>query len=155
MATSSGWSYSHAKKLRDGVLGEIRLNMASNIIYNPEKFHRKVSFANLPHVGRCSPSDIDFFMEINQDQRFMIGDFKEQGKQLEDGQKWLLENAVNAFEEYGYASIAFLAWHGENDMLVDAASAMVAAFYSRGGWVESTRFRSEEFIVLYKGFFRL
>lgn len=108
--------------------------MADNRIYNVNKISRPVDFSRLPHLTprRCSPTDqdvppIQFIVQLGPEKKYLCGDFKEHGKELTVGQKMLLEATVHAFRKDGYKAIAFLAWHPEDVMVIDAASSIVVS----------------------------
>lgn len=129
--------------------------MAENIIYNSAKLSRPVSFAGLPHVGTKSPTDIDapdipFVLEAGAERKYLIGDFKESGKQIPDGQRILLERHVSAFAAQGYHAVAFLAWHSPHDTVIDAASTVVVRWFN-GTWHEDDR--RETLLTKYRRFF--
>lgn len=110
--------------------------MGSNQIYNHDKIARVVSFEGLPHVGSCSPTDIDFCIEVGANKKFLIGDLKESGKELNVGQRLLIERVCGAFAAYGYDAIGFLAWHLPSVEIIVARDAIVAKFYHNGSWVD-------------------
>lgn len=125
--------------------------MASNIIYNREKLGRIVSFQGLPHVGTCSPSDIDICIEVGDLKKYLIGDIKENGKELETGQITLLERHCRAFESIGYTAIAFLAWHPSEIKEIDAAQSIAVRCYWKKEWNDG--FSREPLFVIYCRFF--
>lgn len=110
--------------------------MGTNIIYNRAKMTRSVVFESLPYVGSCSPTDIDLCIEVGSKRRYLIGDFKEHGKELTTAQTILLERHCQAMEGIGYTAAAFLAWHPVDAEEIDAASALVARAYTAGRWVD-------------------
>jgi hypothetical protein len=132
--------------------------LGSNIIYNPNKIKRPVSFEGLPHIGSCSPTDIDFSIEVGDEKKYLIGDFKEWGKELTKGQKLLLERHVIAFATIGYTAVAFLAWHEAEEEIIKAAEAVVIRQYvlkpprKQGFWKDSYQ---EKFSTKYLKFFGL
>lgn len=103
--------------------------MADNKIYNIDKLSRPVDFSGLCHCGSCSPTDIDFCIEIGDMKKYLIGDFKEEGKELTTGQKILLERHCAAFAKLGYISVAFLAWHPGDVEIIKAHEAIVVMIY--------------------------
>jgi len=125
--------------------------MASNIIYNREKLGRIVSFQGLPHVGTCSPADVDFTIEVECLLKYMIGNFKEYGKDLQEGEARLLKQHVIAFKAIGYDSIAFLAWHPPEVEIIDAAQSIVVRCYWNESWHD--RFPHESLLIKYCKFF--
>lgn len=111
--------------------------MADNLIHNFGKLGRVISFAALPHIDDCSPSDIDMMIEVGSKKQVLVADFKEFGKDLTNGQRILLERICHAFEAIGYDAVAILAWHDSADHSVDAAQACVARWYWKRGWQSS------------------
>jgi len=86
--------------------------VGENRIMNTEKMGRLIDFSGLPKVKRCSPTDIDMFMEIGQDvKRFMMGEFKEAGKPITKGQRLVMERTCNAYASIGYTSYGLFIWH--------------------------------------------
>lgn len=108
--------------------------MGTNRIYSRAKLARVVSFEGLPHIGPCSPTDIDFCIEVGAQKKYLVGDLKESGKDLSHGQRLLIERTVNAFKLYGYESVGFLAWHPVGEDPIDAKSALVVRYYANGSW---------------------
>ena len=129
--------------------------MASNIIYNPKKLGRIVSFHGLPHVGPCSPADIDICVEVGDLKKYLIGDFKEEGRYLKKGQRLLIERHCDAFKAIGYKAVGFLAWHPEHDEVISAAEAVVVQRYCDGEWFEWDAFHRKTLLDLYKKVFGL
>jgi len=113
--------------------------MGSNIIYNKEKLKRIISFQGLPFVGTKSPTDIDFCLEDGDRKKYMIGDFKEKGKLLTNGQKILLERHCLAFEKLGYKTLAVLAWHETHFDTIEACECIIATHFYNGEWVKHQR----------------
>lgn len=112
--------------------------MAENKIRNGRLLSRIVSFEGLPHVGTKSPTDIDappipFLLEAGSEKKYLIGDFKEKGKELPRGQQITLERHVGAFRNSGYVAIAFLAWHEPDIEVVYAKDTIVVRWFD-GGW---------------------
>jgi len=118
--------------------------MGTNRIYNVEKLKRPVVFDGLPFIGTCSPTDIDFFIEVGDQRRMIIGDFKEHGKDLRRAQRILFERMVDAWSDYGYRSVAFLAWHPEDAEVIYAATTILAESYTNGEW---HRYNGTSFLV--------
>jgi len=130
--------------------------MATNIIYNRKKLGRIVSFQGLPHVGTCSPADIDICavhlcVEIKHLLKYMIGNFKEHGKTLQPGERLLLERHCQAFKAIHYTAIAFVAWHPPEVEEIDAAQSTVVKCYWKGVWRD--RFVHESLLNIYCRFF--
>lgn len=103
--------------------------MADNKIYNQRKIRRAIDFSGLPHVGTCSPTDIDFAMEVGTEHKYLIGDFKERGKTLPAGQRIIFERHGIAFASIGYTVAVFLAWHEPEDDYPKAANAEVVELF--------------------------
>jgi hypothetical protein len=128
--------------------------MSTNVIYNKQKLERIVSFQGLPHVGKCSPADIDICIEIGNAKKYLIGDFKETGKDLDTGQKILLERHCEAFEARGYSAVAFLAWHDPEIKIIDAAQAIVVKYFNNGIW-HDVFWQNESLLIRYCRFFNI
>jgi hypothetical protein len=104
--------------------------MGTNHVQNVVKMSRVVSFAKLPFIKSCSPADIDFVIEVGDRKKYLIGEFKEAGKDLTVGQRILIERHVQAFDEMGYHAAGFFAWHDTSSNesgieVIDAASAVI------------------------------
>jgi len=132
--------------------------MANNAVNNMVKLRRPVIFEGLPKIGPCSPSDLDappilFCIEVGDLKRYLIGDFKEEGKwfRKNDGQKILLERHVLAFRAIGYMAVAFLAWHPADADIIDAASSVVVLQYAGSDWKKPPS--KETLLVKYCRFF--
>lgn len=113
--------------------------MGTNTIRNMALLTRPVSFAGLPHISGCSPTDVDFIVELTGKRQLLVGDFKVEGVQLTTGQRILLEQTCKAYGALLYTAAAFVAWHPRDVEVVDAASARLVATYNGGWWTRDDR----------------
>ena len=131
--------------------------MADNTIHNLNKIRRIIDFSGLPHIGSCSPTDIDLCIEVGDHKKYLIADFKERGKELSEGQRILLERHCKAFSNgLKYESLALLVWHEPNLTIINAAESSVVMKYvleeeqEEGTWEQC---KNESFLNEYCLFF--
>jgi len=124
--------------------------MGTNTIHNIDYLSRPVDFSGLPKVGRCSPTYIDFALELTERRTVVFGEFKRDNSKLTIGQRILLEQTTKAYARLLYRAAAFLAWHPSDVDVVDAANARIVSYFN-GGWWERYDGNVGEFIEYFFG----
>ena len=102
---------------------------------NREHAQQLIDFHGIKH-GKCSATDIDMSLDW-QGKVFVFVEYKWGNGTLSPGQRYHLENLVNAINAGGKKAIAILATHDTpKGSDVDAGAGMVAKVYTgrKEGW---------------------
>lgn len=110
---------------------------------NREYARQIVSFEGLRFVGstgiaNVTPTDIDGFIQLDNQDAFIFFELKHGEPRLPSGQAKAMTRLVDALNEAGKNSILFIAWHNsDKDEDVIAADAIVDRFYAKKEWKHS------------------
>ena len=102
----------------------------------PEKDRRLILFKGLAWERQITPTDIDFFVEFSN-RCYVLGEFKEHGVDMPNGQQLALERLC---QRVGHCGLLFIAEHQASANDIVAADCRVRSTYRyRDGtwfWVE-------------------
>lgn len=99
-----------------------------------------ISFEGMKFKGskgklNVTPTDIDGFIQLNNENAYIFFELKHGNPHLPNGQGMALKNLVNALNEAGKNAVLFIAYHtSDSEADVIAADAIVDRFYDAKGW---------------------
>ena len=113
--------------------------MTRRNIINDKKFRQMHLFSGLQHEKK-SPTDIDFCYEID-DKVLILGELKEEGKEVPTGQTLAFTRICDAWEKSGVGKCAWYLeiQHPEQKGDIIVANCNVVRYYYMGMWSRSNQ----------------
>ena len=139
------WSNGNTTVFETGVSGSnpgraltIIMEKRVNDIIDMEKFKQGVIFGDIKYNG-MRPSDIDLVMEI-RDKAWIIAEIKTEGKDLDIGQRLMLERLCKDLRQTGKPVLCVVATHNYPvDEDINAGECIVWKSYNGREWQEAKK----------------
>jgi hypothetical protein len=102
-------------------------------IINREKAQHNKDFSGLQFERGITPTDIDMFVEFN-DEIFIFGELKSKGKEGPGGQQKAFERLVDALGQVKKTILLIAEHECETDIDIPTATCLVKKYRLRGKW---------------------
>ena len=112
------------------------------IIYD-DRARQIIDFDGMQYKDCCG-TDCDFMFELDGEM-FIFGEFKYNGKEMDEGQRLFFEHVADALTEAGKDALVVILDHYVQNPIdhVDASKGVVREWYSNGSWYGKGEFYSD------------